>query len=190
MGREARCYATVAGERGERTALLETDEVVLSGRPRLRLPFAAMRRVEADGDRLLLEGDDGPVVLELGEREASRWAERIRNPPGLAERLGLRGGPVAVIGTPPPALVAALGEIVPPAEADTVFLVAGDAADLVAVDEVAAGLRPGAALWVVYPKAEVREADVLAAGRRTGRADTRVARVDGAFTALRFSARR
>jgi hypothetical protein len=192
VGREARCVVVVAGERAERTALLETDEVVLAGRPRVRLPFGSLRRVETRDGSLVLEGDAGEVVLELGAAEAERWAERIRHPPSLAARLGLKGQPVAVIGVAPPPLLAAIGTapVVPPAEADVVFRVVGVPSELTALDELVAGLRADATLWVGYPKAEVREAEVLAAGRAAGLVDTRVARIDEIFTALRFSRRR
>ena len=49
-------------------------------------------------------------------------------------------------------------------------------------------LKPDGALWIVYPKGvpEIREMDVLLAGREAGLKDTKVASFSATHTALRF----
>src|SRR4051812_17716489 len=100
MGREVRCHCELDGTPGEGRALLETDEVVFRGGAlRFRAPFSSLTEVAADGDVLHLVGPHGDARLELGECEAARWAERIRNPPSLLDKLGLvAGGVVALVG--------------------------------------------------------------------------------------------
>jgi hypothetical protein len=73
-------------------------------------------------------------------------------------------------------------------KADLVFYNASKTADLARVRRLAGGLKPNGALWVVYPKgvAEVRELDVLMAGREAGLKDTKVASFSATHTALRF----
>ena len=52
----------------------------------------------------------------------------------------------------------------------------------------AAGIKPDGALWLIYPKGvtEIREIDVLEAGRAAGLMDTKVARFTATETALQF----
>jgi hypothetical protein len=49
-------------------------------------------------------------------------------------------------------------------------------------------LKPTGAVWVVYPKgmAQIKENDVLAAGRAAGFVDTKVASFSATHTALKF----
>src|SRR3954465_343520 len=99
MGREARCRVRAGGQAADARALLETDEVVVRGDLRLRLPFAAVRAVAVRGETLVLTGPDGAVELALGAAAAERWAARVRNPPTLRQRLGLAdGATVAFVG--------------------------------------------------------------------------------------------
>ena len=51
-------------------------------------------------------------------------------------------------------------------------------------------LKPKAALWIVYPKGrpEIREIDVLTAGRAAGLKDIKVVRFSETDTALKFVA--
>jgi hypothetical protein len=191
MGREARCRVRAAGREVETKVLLETDELIVRGDLRLRLPFATLTRVEARCGTLLLDGPDGPVEIDVGEKEAERWAARIRNPPTLRQRLGLADdATVALLGAPDGELREALGQAASadPDEADAVFASIEDRGGLDQVPALADGLRRDASLWIVYPKGrkEVREADVLAAGRAAGLKDTRVARVSATHTGLRF----
>src|SRR5262245_66460352 len=109
MGRDVRCRVRADGTEAEARVLLETDEIVVRGDLRLRLPFAAVRRVEVRGGTLVLDGPDGEVELELGAKDAERWAERVRHPPTLRQRLGLAdGASVALVGAPDEALQDAL----------------------------------------------------------------------------------
>ena len=52
MGQEARCLARIGERVVEVKALLESDELILRGEYRARLPFAGLDGVEAAGGRL------------------------------------------------------------------------------------------------------------------------------------------
>jgi hypothetical protein len=191
MGREARCRVRAGGREAEARVLLETDELIVRGDLKLRLPYAAVSSVEVQGGTLRLAGPDGPVEIDVGAAEAERWASRIRNPPTLRQRLGLAdGATVALVGSPDQELREAIGKAggAGPEEADAVFASIEDLDGLGQVPALAAGMRRDASLWVVYPKGrkDVREADVLEAGRAAGLKDTRVARVSATHTGLRF----
>ena len=89
MGREARCVVRHGRVEAEAKALLETDEVIVRSPFRLTVPRRAIVAARADGPQLELDYDGGPLVLELGEREAARWAHVIANPKTLGEKLGV-----------------------------------------------------------------------------------------------------
>lgn len=71
---------------------------------------------------------------------------------------------------------------------DLLFFGATAVADLEDVPGLSEALPPEGALWIVYPKGrrEIREADVLAAGRAAGLTDVKVARFSETHTALKF----
>ena len=73
-------------------------------------------------------------------------------------------------------------------KADAIFLLAADRGALGQVRRLAAGLQPAGGLWVVYPKgvAEIREIQVIEAGRAAGLKDVKVASFSATHTALRF----
>jgi len=183
MGDEAHATLTYQGQVAEGRAKLETDELVFRGDVRLRVPFRAVSSVEAEGDRLLLAWDGEQATLELGEK-AARWAERIRNPKTLADKLGVKPGQaVAVVGDVGPE-GGLFPERVEPAEAHTIFLGASSLADLDRLPE----LEGDGALWIVAPKGgvEPRESQVLAAGRAAGLKDVKVVRWSDTHTAHKF----
>jgi hypothetical protein len=191
VGREARYRVRAGGREAEAKVLLETDELIVRGDLKLRVPYAAVRSVEVRGGTLVVHVPDGPVEVDVGEADAERWASRIRNPPTLRQRLGIADdATVALLGSPDEALRDALAGAASagPGQADAVFASIDDRDGLEQVPQLAGALRRDASLWIVYPKGrqEVREADVLAAGRAAGLKDTRVARVSATRTGLRF----
>jgi hypothetical protein len=75
-----------------------------------------------------------------------------------------------------------------PPSALLVFLFAPDLKALARVAKLRAQMRDDAAAWVVYPKGrkDIREADVLGAGRATGMKDVKVARFSDTQTIKQF----
>ena len=74
-------------------------------------------------------------------------------------------------------------------ESDLIFLGAESIGDLGRIESLVQFLRPNGHIWVVAPKGrqDIREADVLAAGRAAGLKDTKVARFSATHTAHRFT---
>jgi hypothetical protein len=189
MGREVRCLVSYAGEEAEAKALLETDEVIVRSPFRLRIPLADITQAEAVDGRLALETAAGPVLLELGEREAARWAHAIANPKTLADKLGVKPGQrVRLVGAVPPELAGA-GEVVADGDqADVVFVALDDAGELPLLGQLREGIARDGAIWAIRPKGrpDLTEAMVLEAGRGAGLTDIKTARISATHTGEKF----
>ena len=194
MGQELRCTARLGDTLSEGRVLLEADELLFRGDFRLHIPFADVRSAEARDGNLTLVFSEGWVVFELGDK-AEVWAQRIRNPRTLADRLGIQpGAHVAVLGCGQDILELVRSRTVlvstttPRDGSDLIFL-GGDAiGDLDAVGKLAGYLAPRGALWVLRARGRAgpTQAEVLEAGRRSGLVDTKIVRVSDTHTAHRF----
>jgi hypothetical protein len=195
MGDQARCAVRFGDARSEGTALLETDELVFRGDFRIAVPLQGITALDAFEGELRVEFADGEATFELGPK-AERWAERIRSPKSLLDKLGVKpDSTVVVVGLADGDFRTLLDERVeryataPEPESDLIFLGAESRGDLVRIESLVQYLRPNGHIWVVAPKGrqDIREADVLEAGRAAGLKDTKVARFSGTHTAHRFT---
>lgn len=190
MGQELDCRLQYQKRTLSGKAYLETDHLLFRGQERLKIPLKDVTAVRAEGGLLTLEFPGGPAALELG-KVAGKWAEKILHPPTRATKLGLKPGlAVRVAGELEPAFLKELRDCAVVAEgtADLVFFRAAVTHDLGRIAKLKNWLKPAGALWVVYPKgvAEIREIEVLEAGRSAGLKDTKVASFSSSDTALRF----
>ncbi len=189
MGREVRCLVRSGGDEAEAKALLETDEVIVRSPFRLKVPRSDITGTAVEGDRLTIDHAGGPpLVLELGAKEAARWAHDIANPKTLADKLGVKPGQrVRLVGDADPELVGS-GVAADGGEPDVVFLQVDEASDLARIAELRAQIVPDGAIWVIRPKgrADLTEAMVLGAGRDAGMYDVKTARVSATHTGLKF----
>jgi hypothetical protein len=188
MGREARANVRHDGQRAQAKAQLETDELVVRSPFRLTVPRSEIAAARADGDVLTIVYAGGTVELELGEREAAKWAHEIANPRTLADKLGVKPGQrVRLVGGADPELVGS-GSRVDDGEADVVFLYAGAAGDLTQIGRLQDEIARDGAIWVIRPKGrdDLTEAMVIAAGRGAGLHDVKIARISAVDTAMKF----
>ncbi len=194
MGDEARCVVRYGGRTSEGKALLETDELRFRGDFRLTVPLRAISSARAEGGCLDVAWEGEEASFEVGAR-AERWAERIRNPRTLLDKLGLKPSQrVSLVGIDDAELRRLLHEREipfaeePEPESDAVLYRAESVGALDRLAELRERLKPDGAIWVVAPKGgrEPREAQVLAAGRAAGLVDTKVARFSDTHTAHRF----
>jgi hypothetical protein len=199
MGREAACTARIGGKAVTGKALLETKELLFrGGGAPVRIPFTAIQAVEAAGGDLVVRHGGGEARFALGAAEAAKWMERIKNPPGRLDKLGVKAGArVAVVGPIEPAFVAeARGRAAAVTEGgqpgggeDLVFFAVEGKADLRRLRALAAAMQPAGALWVVRRKgagAAVTEAESMAAGKAAGLVDTKVVAFSETHTAERY----
>jgi hypothetical protein len=176
-------------------AMLETAEVLFRGGCRLVIPFGEIRAVDARGGMLHVTFGGGEAALELGA-QAAKWAEKIRNPKSMIEKLGVKPGQqVAVVHFDDGTFVADLeraGARVsvgrPKKNSDAIFAGAETRSDLARLESLRAFLAPHGALWVIRPKGvkEITEADVMAAGKGAGLVDVKVVRFSDTHTAEKF----
>ena len=198
MGQEAQCFAQSGGRRLKGKALLETSELLF--RPadsvaRVKIPFAAIKRVKALDGQLRVETADGLTVFELGA-VAEKWCEKILNPKTRAEKLGVKAAmTVSLVGEFDAEFLRELrqitknihdGKIDPSSE--LIFFSADTTSQLATVGKITKSMKGATALWIVYPKGkkEITENDVIGAGRKAGLKDVKVFGFSPTHTALRF----
>ncbi|MBM3507431.1 MAG: hypothetical protein FJX64_06870 [Alphaproteobacteria bacterium] len=196
MGKEQTCDAVINGVAARGVAMLETDEILFRGSPRLKLPLKDIKGVQADGDRLELRHKGGTAVFLLGAKQAAAGAKRILEPPGLLDKLGVREGcTVTVAGNLDDDFVHSLelrGATVRRGkkgkDAVLVLFGADSVAELKAMSGLDKLIHPAGGIWIVYPKGrkDIREADVMAAGRDAGWKDNKTCRFSDTHTGLRF----
>ena len=195
MGNEIICAVKFGKQRSEGKALLETSELIFRGDFRLKIPFAAMKSVEAVKGELRVQGPDGLAVFELGE-SAAKWREKILNPKSRIEKLGVkRDARVSVLGDFDESFLRELSELtdnvktaVIADDAEWVFFAAASRKELASVRKHAKKMIGRVALWIVYPKGqkEITETDVISAGRNSGLKDVKVVGFSSTHTALKF----
>ena len=196
MGNELKCTLRFGKRRSEGRALLETSEVIFRGGAfRLKIPFAAMKKVDAVKGELRVQGPDGLAVFEIGETVA-KWREKILHPKSRIEKLGVkRDARVTLLGEFDETFLGELTALTDNVEtvaitgdAEWIFFSAPSQKELSRVPKHAKKLKGNAALWIVYPKGrkEITETDVIAAGRQAGLKDVKVVGFSPTHTALKF----
>jgi hypothetical protein len=197
VGAEVVCNVRYGGQVSEGKALLETTELIFRGAEfRLRIPLGEITSLTDSDGELSLSFSGETAVFELG-KNAARWAEKIRNPRGLMDKLGVKAGAsVAVLGVKDDDFLQQLREkteaIAPgvgEGEADFVFYAVDRLEDLTRLGELTTSIKRNGAVWVVSPKgkgAQVKDVDVMAAAREAGLVDTKVVSFSDTHTALKL----
>lgn len=194
VGREAECPVTYKGKTATRKVLLETDEIVARGDPRVVVSRARITKAEAKGDVLTLAWEGGTMRLALG-KDAARWANEIANPKTRLDKLGVKPGMKVVLRG---VTDAALAEEVNAAGAgiagvlaknvDIVFLEINAPSGLASVAKARAQIAPAGAVWVLTPRgvAGLKDTDVMKAGKAAGLVDVKVVRFSETHTASKL----
>jgi len=195
MGREATVQCRWVEEAGLCKVLLESNELIVRGALRRRVPIATLRDVSVKNDELQFTVDGDAVSISLGSALAQRWAKAVSTPPpSLAKKLGISpASRLMVLGEiQSKELDAAVAEAetVDATDASLIIISVNNAHDLnLAVNRLAKRQSDATPLWVVYPKGPAGvfgETSVREVLRKRGFIDTKVASVSSALTALRF----
>ena len=197
MGMECSCTLRVGRRAWEGKALLETDFLLFRGADtRLELPFRTITEVAAADGVLRVTHADGVASFALGDA-AERWAEKIRNPRPLLDKLGVKpGSRVAVIGVDDPAFMEQLAERTddvtmakPKKDSDVIFFGAESVRALSALPGLRKMLKPNGGIWVIHRKgkqATLKDVEVFSAAKAAGLVDTKVASFSATHTAERL----
>ncbi|HXW54190.1 MAG TPA: hypothetical protein VEJ67_00475 [Candidatus Cybelea sp.] len=128
--------------------------------------------------------------------KARRPAERDYSHRSLLDKLGVKTEQrIAVLGIDDASFLSELGRRVSgylrqlPQESMDLILVAAEATtDLPRLKALAKAIEKNGAVWVIYPKGrqQIREVDVIAAGKSAGLVDNKVCRFSDTHTALRL----
>lgn len=186
MGNEATCRVEIDGKAADAKVLLETEELIVRGRPALKIPFKDAKNVAAANGVLALRWNDQSVRIHVG-RDAGKWAEKIRNPKSVLDKLGVKAGQkISIAGPLDPSF---LGELDVSTrvrkDSDVIFLAANHRDDLARLAKLRESLAPAGAIWVIRPKGirDITEAEVMAAGKATGLVDVKVVKFSETHTA-------
>lgn len=175
--------------------LLETDEVLFRGEPRVRVKLKDLTRVAAEEGELHLAWKGGEAAFELGAEETARWVEAILHPRTRAQKLGVKpGARVSLVGVRDASLsgeLEAVGADVSRRarkESDAVFLQVDDAAGLAGIAKARESLADAGALWIVSPRGALglKDTDVMRVAKAAGLVDVKVVRFSETHTANKF----
>lgn len=191
MGNEALCRIEIDDQVATGKALLETEELILRGDLRAKIPFKDARDVNADSGVLRLRWNERDVRVHVG-KDAAKWAEKIRNPKSILDKLGVKAGQkISLAGSLDADFLAQLesrgAEVSKRARAnsDIIFFAAKSRDELSRLDTLRESLAPDGAVWVIRPKGtpNINDNDVMAAAKKAGLVDVKVAKFSETHTA-------
>ena len=191
MGAESSCRIEVDGVEAAAKVLLETDELIVRGAMRLKIPFRQVKEATVADGTLRIRWDDHRASFDLGP-QAAKWAEKILNPKSVIDKIGVKSGQtVSVVGEIDPQFIAQMesrGAVVakrPRKRSDILLFVVRSRAELAQLQKLREFLATAGALWVVRPKgtAAISDADVIAAGKKAGLVDVKVVRFSDTHSA-------
>jgi len=194
MGGEARCEVRWGRQRSEGKALLESSELRFNGTFKLVIPFREITKLSTKDGELAVTFAGGTARFALGAA-ATKWADKIRNPKSLLDKLGVkRGQDVVVIGIDDESFLRDLAKAVedvrsrPGHDADLIFFGLEEKEELARLLALREALAPAGAIWAVWPKgrAELKEDHIRAAAIRAGLVDVKVAAFSATLSALKL----
>jgi hypothetical protein len=194
MGYDADCTMRLDGCTIRGKAVLEQHELIIRGKDRVVIPINAVTSAVAHNGTLTLHYGTATAVLDIGPA-AAKWAKRITHPPSRLDKLGAKPGMSALVtGVRHEDLVDELearGVIVKRSVrgvVDLIFFGADSREVLGLLRDLRNNLKPAGALWVIRRKGSpaITEAEVMAAGKRAGLVDVKVASFSGTHTAEKF----
>ena len=199
MGYETVCRVRVDDRAGgvreaEGRVLLETDELIVRGDARVRVPRTSIERVTLRDGTVSITSASAIITLTLSPDAAAKWHKRLEEAPKrLIDKLDVKpDAKVWLFGVNDAALEAELASRTDGLSrgrtaraCDVVFVGVESAAQLDRIDRALVALADGGAIWVVHPKGRDGVADTTIFGRAKalGLAYTKVARISDTHTA-------
>lgn len=194
MGAEAQATVKFGSASSEGKALLETDELLFRGDFRLKIAFKDITSLHAVDGRLSVTYPDGTAVFTLGSK-AEQWADKIRNPKRLIDKLGVKADHRVVVLNVDDAEFAdqlnGRAEDVSTRlrkDADVIFFGVASVGELARLTKLRDSMQRDGMMWVIAPKGKggIKDTDVLAAGRAAGLVDVKIAGFSASHSATKF----
>jgi hypothetical protein len=196
MGQEIRCGALIDGKTEEGRLLLESDALLFrSPNVRLNIPFGEIAGVSSRGGTLVVGARRKTYEFDVGNA-AERWVRRITNPKTLVEKLGVKSEEkVVYVGSVDLGLLAELKAAkikvekeLYGGELDCVFIGVESPTDLRQIKGLMSRIKSNGKIWVIFPKgrADLKDVNVIAAGKSAGLVDNKVARISERLTAMKL----
>lgn len=195
MGLETVCTVLYGGESYEPKVLLETEAVICRGALKKTFRFSDMSQVVAEDDALSFRHKGASVEIRVGEK-AAVWAEKIKNPKGLLDKLGVKAGDevalVGVMGGPFREQLSVrtdnVSEGVPNVPVPWIFFQADSADALSDLADLRSRITPNGAIWVLHPKGrqDIKDLHVFAAAKAAGLVDVKVAGFSASHSAIKL----
>jgi putative ribosome biogenesis GTPase RsgA len=199
MGYETKCRVRVDDHSGKireavATVLLETDELIVRGEARIRIPRAAIQRVANRAGVVTITSPSATVALSLDEKSAAAWRKRLEEPPKrLIDKLDVKPDmKVWLFGVADEELIAQVQERTSnvargatASNCDVVFAGVETDAQLDRIARALDAITERGAIWVVHPKGAGGVADTAVFGKAKslGLTYIKVARVSDTHTA-------
>jgi hypothetical protein len=195
MGLEADCDVRLGRQSSKGHARLEEKEILFRGDFRLRIPFGDVKSLEVKRGVMTVAFSGGDAAFDLGP-DAEKWADKIRHPKGLLDKLGVKPGmKVSLVGIDDEAFKEQLrgrtGDVTEGRAAkgsDIVFVKMTEAKQAARLKAMREAIKPNGAVWVVWPKGQkaFREDDARQAGPAVGLVDVKVASFSETLSALKM----
>jgi|SRR6185503_2874417 len=200
MGYETKCRVRVDNRAGAvreadaATVLLETDELIVRGDARVRVPRTAIERITSRGGVVTITAPNAVISLTLGADAAAKWQKKLGEAPKrLIDKLDVKpDAAVWLSGITDAELIAQVKDRTAHTSAgrtakacDVVFVQVNEGGELDRIDRAARAIKPDGAVWVVHPKGKTGVADttIYARASTLGLTYTKVARVSDTLTA-------
>jgi hypothetical protein len=199
MGYETKCRVRVDDRAGTireapATVLLETDELIVRGEARVRIPRSSIERVTARAGVVTITSPAAIVSLSLDEKSAATWRKKLEEPPKrLIDKLDVKPDmKVWLFRVGDEVLATQVAErtrnIVRGSSAsncDVVFVGVDTSAQLERIERALDAIVDRGAIWVVRPKGADGVADtaIFAKAKSLGLTYIKVARVSDTLTA-------
>lgn len=195
MGRELKTTIVADGVRSMAVVLLESEEIIVRGELRQRIPFSSISAARVSGATLDVTHALGHLSIELGDT-ADAWLARIRSPKSLIDKLGV--GPthrVVVLSLDDAVFLADLRTRchhvttrLTTSKPDVVVVGCRAMSDLDRLAEFEGKITRDGAIWTVWAKGrrELREDDIRRAATAAGLVDVKVVKFSETHSALKL----
>ena len=199
MGYETKCRVHVDDGSGkpriaEGTVLLETDDLIVRGDARVKVPRRDIQDVSRRAGVVTITAPQATVKLTLGEPAATRWEAKLKEAPKrLIDKLDVKpNAKVWLLDVAEPELETQLAERTSEVsraksarERDVVFVGVERDAHLPRIERALNAMLDDGAIWVIHPKGRdgVADTSIFEKAKTLNLTYTKVARVSETHTA-------